>query len=339
MLVAAAADSHAVQLYKSRNLTDWSYLSEVSAVGSQAGPWQSPDLFPLALDGDPANVKWVMPVSIGADATSETAGSATSESVATDGADAADAPKTSGPSVQYFVGSFDGKTFTPEPLGPAGVGSPQPGEMFSWMDWGSDFTSATTFNSAPDGRTVALGWLNNWMYADAVPTSPSQGLDDAAARAGAGHRRRGPAIDGIHPGRGNHRHDGYGTRLRQDSVTITNGCRKLDSAASGTNLLIEATLVPGAAQVSGVTVLGSATGKTGTRIQYVTETGILQVDRTTSGQTGFSPAFSLGSAAPVALTDGKLTLRIVVDGDGVEVFAGDGKAVDQLAGLPSCRRR
>ena len=36
---------------------------------------------------------------------------------------------------------------------------------------------------------------------------------------------------------------------------------------------------------------------------------------------------SLGSAAPVALTDGKLTLRIVVDGDSVEVFAGDGKAV------------
>ena len=29
----------------------------------------------------------------------------------------------------------------------------------------------------------------------------------------------------------------------------------------------------------------------------------------------------------MALTDGKLTLRIVVDGYGVEVFAGDGKAV------------
>ena len=59
----------------------------------------------------------------------------------------------------------------------------------------------------------------------------------------------------------------------KDSVPITNGSRKLDSTASGTNLLIQATLVPGAAQVSGVTVLGSSTGKTGTRIQYVTETG------------------------------------------------------------------
>lgn len=111
------------------------------------------------------------------------------------------------------------------------------------------------------------------------------------------------------------------------SVPITNGSRKLDSAANGTNLLIQATLVRGDAEVSGVTVLGSTTGKTGTRIQYVTESGILQVDRTTSGQTGFSPAFSLGSAALVALTDGKLNLRIVVDGDSVEVFAGDGKAV------------
>ncbi len=67
VLVATVTDGFAVQLYKSKNLTDWTYLSEVTGVGSQAGPWQSPDLFPLALDGDPANVKWVMPVSINAD--------------------------------------------------------------------------------------------------------------------------------------------------------------------------------------------------------------------------------------------------------------------------------
>jgi levanbiose-producing levanase len=229
--------------------------------------------------------------------------------------------------VQYFVGSFDGETFTPEPLGPAGVGAPQPGEMFSWMDWGADFTSATTFSGAPDGRTVALGWLNNWMYADAVPTSPSRGsmslprdltlstVDGVPRLLAAIPAEAATALTATPPA------------YAKDSVPITNGSRKLDSSASGTHLLIQATLVPGAAQVSGVTVLGSSTGKTGTRIQYVTETGILQVDRTTTGQTAFSPAFSLGSAAPVALTDGKLNLRIVVDGDSVEVFAGDGKAV------------
>ena len=76
-----------------------------------------------------------------------------------------------------------------------------------------------------------------------------------------------------------------------------------------------------------MTVLGNATGQRGTRIQYVKATGILQVDRTTSGNTGFSGAFSGGAAATVTLTDGKLPLRIVVDGSSVEVFASDGRVV------------
>jgi levanbiose-producing levanase len=310
-MVAAVADEFAVQLYRSKNLTNWTYLSEVTGVGSQAGPWESPDLFPLALDGDPANVKWVMPVSIRTDQAAQPDPTV---------------PKTAGPSVQYFVGSFDGDTFTPEPLGPAGVGAPQPGEMFSWMDWGADFTSATTFSGAPAGRTVALGWLNNWLYADAVPTSPNRGAMTLPRELALGTVDGVPRLLESIPTEAMAALSATPPVYAKDSVPITNGSRKLDSTASGTNLLIQATLVPGDAQVAGVTVLGSGTGKTGTRIQYVTATGILQVDRTTSGQTGFSPAFSLGSAAPVPLTDGKLTLRIVVDGDSVEVFAGDGKA-------------
>ena len=321
VMVAAVADEFAVQLYRSKNLTDWTYLSEVTGIGSQAGPWESPDLFPLALDGDPANVKWVMPVSIRADQAAETPDPTTTDPAETPG------PTTAGPSVQYFVGSFDGETFTPEPLGPAGVGGPQPGEMFSWMDWGADFSSATTVNGAPDGRTVTLGWLNNWMYAVAVPTSPSRGSMTLPRDLTLSTVDGVPRLLESIPTEATAALTATPAVYAKDSVPITNGSRKLDSTASGTNLLIQATLVPGAAQVSGVTVLGSATGKTGTRIQYVTETGVLQVDRTTSGQTGFSPAFSLGSAAPVALTDGKLNLRIVVDGDSVEVFAGDGKAV------------
>ena len=303
VMVGAVADAFNVQLFKSENLTDWTSLSEVSSVGAQAGLWESPDLFPLALDGDPANTKWVMLVSTNSGAAA------------------------GGSGVQYFVGTFDGTTFTPEPLGPAGVGAVQPGEMHSWADWGSDFFGATTVDSAPDGRRVALAWMNNWHYAEAVPTSPWRGgmtlprelslatvdgvprlLQTVPAEASAGLAAAGPSF-------------------AEDAVTITNGSRKLDDDAAGTALDISLTLIPGEAEVAGVTVLGNATGQRGTRIQYVQETGILQVDRTLSGNTGFSGAFSGGAAATVALTDGKLSLRIVVDGSSVEVFAGDGRAV------------
>ena len=241
-----------------------------------------------------------------------------------------------GSGVQYFVGSFDGETFTPEPLGPAGVGAIQPGEMHSWMDWGADFFGATTFNGAPDGRRVALAWMNNWHYAEAVPTSPWRGsmtlprelslatvdgvprlLQTVPAEAAAATGGRRPVV------RRGRRDD----HQRQPQAATTQRHQ----------LLISATLVPGEAAVVRGHRARQRHRQRGTRIQYVKETGILQVDRTTSGNTGFSPAFTGGAAAPVALTDGKLTLRIVVDGSAVEVFAGDGKAVISSLVFPAGR--
>ena len=71
----------------------------------------------------------------------------------------------------------------------------------SWMDYGKDFYAAVTWNDVPDGRRIAIGWMSNWNYAGAIPTSPWRsamsvprelGLRDdrrpAAARPAAGAR-------------------------------------------------------------------------------------------------------------------------------------------------------
>ena len=42
----------------------------------------------------------------------------------------------------------------------------------SWMDYGKDFYAAVTWNDVPDGRRIAIGWMSNWNYAGAIPTSP-----------------------------------------------------------------------------------------------------------------------------------------------------------------------
>jgi fructan beta-fructosidase len=310
IMVAAAADKFAVELYKSKNLTSWTRLSEFTGAGVQDGAWASPDLFPLPLDGDAGNVKWVLPVSIKSGAVA------------------------GGSGVQYFVGSFNGTTFVPDPLGPAGVGAAQPGEMFSWMDWGTDFYGASTVNGAPDGRTVAIGWLDNWNYAEATPTSPWRGSMSLPRELSLA------TVDGIPrllqtvPTEATTALAAPGPAFTEPTITIPNGSRKLDDKASGTALDITATLVPGDGAVAGVTVLGSATGQRGTRIQYVKESGILQIDRTNSGRTDL-PGFAPGAAAAVPLTDGALNLHIVVDGSSVEVFAGDGKVVLSALAFPA----
>ena len=65
---------HTIQFFTSTNLKDWKYTSQID------GLFECPDLFPLAVDGDASQSKWVLTAA----------------------------------SSEYVVGSFDGQTFVPE---------------------------------------------------------------------------------------------------------------------------------------------------------------------------------------------------------------------------------
>ncbi len=297
VMTAADPDGHRVQLFQSFDLWGWDPISSFGNAGTQAGSWHSPDLFPLPLDGNTDDVKWVMLVST------------------TQGAVAG------GSGVQYFVGSFDGITFQPEHTGPAGVGAVKPTENFSWLDWGPDLYAATTYNDAPDGRRIALGSLGDPSYVGATPTSPWRGTMSLPRELSLTTVSGVPQLSQTLPAETSAALTAKGPAVQEDSI-VTSGNRKLDSEANGTALTVDATLVPGDAAAVGVTVLGATTGRRGTRISYFTESGVLQVDRTTAGKADFSDRFSKNSAAPVSLVDGKLPVRIVTDGSTVEVFAG-----------------
>jgi levanase len=43
-------------------------------------------------------------------------------------------------------------------------------EGYDWLDWGRDYYATVSFSNAPDGRRVMLGWMNNWDYANDIPT-------------------------------------------------------------------------------------------------------------------------------------------------------------------------
>ena len=53
---------------------------------------------------------------------------------------------------QYFVGNFDGTSFTADD----GVAR--------LMDFGKDFYAVQTYNNTPSGDAIAVGWLSNWQY-------------------------------------------------------------------------------------------------------------------------------------------------------------------------------
>ena len=72
--------------------------------------------------------------------------------------------QTDGSTTQYFVGQFDGATFTRDPETPP--------ETWQQTDAGQDFYAAQSFEAAPDGRRVWLAWMGNWRYPYGTPTTP-----------------------------------------------------------------------------------------------------------------------------------------------------------------------
>lgn len=120
-----------VELYGSKDLKTWSHLSTffLPLSGRPSLQWECPDLLQF---GD----KWVMIVSVNPGG------------------------PLIGSGTMYFVGNFDGKTFTADAL-----------DYPLWLDYGMDNYAGVTWSNTGD-RKIMIGWMNNWQYAGAVPCSP-----------------------------------------------------------------------------------------------------------------------------------------------------------------------
>ena len=128
-----------VSFYSSDNLKEWLHLSDFGPAGAVDGDWECPDLFPLAVDGDENEIKWILVISMNPGGL------------------------TGGSGTQYFIGDWNGKEFTAD------------GHKTRWIDYGRDNYAGVTFNDAPNGRCIFIGWMNNWDYAKDFPTAPWRG--------------------------------------------------------------------------------------------------------------------------------------------------------------------
>ncbi|MFI6014212.1 glycoside hydrolase family 32 protein [Streptomyces sp. NPDC051243] len=141
--VMTLAENDKVGFYHSTDLKSWRYVS--GFVKGGIGVLECPDLFRITA-GD-GTVKWVLGVS----ANGKGAG----------------LPNT----YAYWTGAFDGTAFT------ADAADPQ------WLDHGWDWYAAVTFDKHRDDGSVdpsvryAMGWLNNWDYANTTPTIDCDGFN------------------------------------------------------------------------------------------------------------------------------------------------------------------
>lgn len=294
--VMVLASGNNVLFYTSPNLVDWQPSGNFGGeYGSTIGVWETPDLFQLPLDSG-LETRWVLTVGV------------------QDGAPAG------GSGTQYFIGSFDGKTFTSE----------NPKGTILWIDFGADYYAAQSWSDEPNGRRIMLAWQSNWKYARVVPTSTWRGAFSIPRQLSLTQISQGihliqlpiPELETL---RGAHQH------WQNESIT------------PGTNLL---------ANIKGETLeiisefqMNSSSDRFGFRVRtgdgeatvigYNPRQGKLFFDRSHSGQSDFDEGFASIHLADLAPNDEIIRLHIFIDRSSVEVFGNEGRVAFSESIFPS----
>lgn len=292
IMVAALPPQHKVRFFGSTDLKHWIALSDFGPAGAVGGVWECPDLFELPVEGQPGQTRWVLSVNLNPGGVAGGSGD------------------------QYFVGRFDGTNFQNQ----------NPPETVLWADYGMDFYASTSFSNLTlrDGARVWIGWLDNWEYAGAAPTNPWRGaltIPRALKLRSVDHGLQlvQQPVDQLRT-------------LRREHVAIAD--QGVDAAnqslqkhgAKGEALEIQAEIDPGDADEFGFRLRKGATEETLVGVDLAKSE--LFVDRSRSGDGGFSRRFAGRQTSPLELNQGQpVRLQIFVDRSSVEVFANAGETV------------
>lgn len=302
------AAQNQVKFWGSKDLKHWSHLSDFGKEwGTHGGVWECPDLFPVQVENSGAQ-KWVLLQSLNPG--SPNGGSGT----------------------QYFVGNFDGKTFTLDPEFAPSVS----GSKAVWLDWGRDNYAGVTWSDIPpkDGRRLFMGWMSNWDYATLVPTQnwrsamtlPRQLLLKKTA---AGLRLASQPAAELQALRGKkHR---FENQLIANETDLT---KPLGFAPSGSEILLELDWSENPAAAFAL-VLSNTKGEE-YRIGFDAAKNEFFSDRTKAGKTGFSDKFALKRHTALRASAGKnMQLQVFFDVASCEMFADGGETVMTEVFFPS----
>jgi len=292
VMVTALSTQFKLRLYSSTNLVDWAFLSDFGPEGSVDGGWEDPDLFSLI--DDEGNEKWIL------------------------------SHATNVAKVQYYIGEFDGTTFT----------TTESKGVDLYFDYGRDFTEAATFNNEPRGRRIIVAYLSE-AYALGFPTGDEGWRGSLTLfrelklrRYPEGLRIVSEPIEAYSKLRGESR--------SYESVELTHGkFYEVETLSNQLELIANFTLPNDASQLPsefGFKVFVG--GNQSTTIGYDAQRQVLFTNRTISGIVDIDDSFPCTTNVTLAPENGVIQLRIFLDHNSVEVFANNGKVAMTNAIFP-----
>ena len=277
--IVILAAGQEMRLFSSVNLKDWTYESSFGqGYGSHGGVWECPDLIQLPVR-DTGKKKWVLICNINPGG------------------------PFGGNATQYFVGDFDGHSFTCE----------SKPEVTKWMDYGKDHYAAVTFDNTPDGRHILMAWMSNWQYANQVPTKQFRNANTLPRDLDL-YEFQGETYIGTIPSR-----ELIALRGKAVLSNFCNGKKAFDANNGSYEMVVNVRQ----ATAGKCTITLQNSKDEAVSIIYDVQLATLCVDRTKSGDSTFNNAFSAVTTAPI---HGKLTtLHIFVDKSSIEVLDNEGR--------------
>ena len=293
-LLLAHALEHEMLIFTSPDLKTWTLQSAFGkGLGAQDGVWECPVLLRLPVENT-GEERWMLICNLNPGGLFD--GSAT----------------------QYFIGDFDGHTFTADTDAEGNVPT-------KWMDFGKDHYATVSWSNAPEERHVVIGWMSNWQYAAEVPTRQFRSAntlprDISLFKADDGQYYvktiPSPETDAL---RG-----ACVASVKQRTIGAKGATFRLPATTSGA---CEITLQLEAQDAGTVTLdLQNKAGEV-TSMTFNPAAATFSLDRTRSGLTDFSQDFPAVTTAPTMCDDSRLNLRIFIDRSSIEVFDADGRFV------------
>lgn len=284
MLLAVGQE---MEIHTSADLKEWKKESTFGAKqGAHGGVWECPDLVELPVEGT-GRKRWVLICNLNPGG------------------------PFGGSAAQYFVGSFDGKTFVNE--------SPA---VTKWLDWGKDNYATVTWSDAPQERCIALGWMSNWQYQAILPTKQYRG-ENTIARDLTLYDQGGELYLKSSPSPEIKKIRKEKVSMHSFNVSDTYDIAELLKDNSGTYEL-EMTIK----NISAGKVKFCLSNEKGNKVDmyYDMKRKLFVMDRSLSGKVDFSKEFPAVTVAPIAETK-EIQIRLFVDKSSIETFGEEGKFV------------
>ncbi len=275
--VMTLATKDRITFYSSPDLKDWTKESEFGEkLGAHGGVWECPDLISFDFEG---KKEWVLIVNINPGGPN--GGSAT----------------------QYFTGSFDGHTFTPDDT------------TTKWLDYGPDEYAGITWSNTGN-RKIFLGWMSNWDYANIVPTDKWRSAMTLPRELSIVKMNNKFLVTSVPV-----------KELDKDAtpmVTLTNVKASNYTVAGSKNITTPYRVTVTSNAIKDFSFILSNESGEKLLVGYDMKANQYYIDRTKAGKSDFKKSFASKVVAPRFSKNNKLQLTLIIDAASIELFADNG---------------